>query len=62
MAMWTTQDPHEWDLRWTGTEMMWSEGAQVARDEKGTGYSEMVSGIQVEGEKVIKEGPLVNLG
>jgi hypothetical protein len=62
MAMWTMQGPHERELRWTGMEMMWGEVAQVAGDEKRTGTDGMVSGRQVEGAKVIKEGPLVNPG
>jgi hypothetical protein len=54
--------PHKRELRCTGMEVMWSEVAQVVGDEKGTGTGGMVSGRQVEGEKVIGEQPLVDLG
>jgi hypothetical protein len=36
--------PHKRELRSNGMEVMWSEVAQVARDEKGTGIDGTVSG------------------
>jgi hypothetical protein len=35
-------------------EVMWSEVAQVARDEEGTGTDGVVSGIHMEGEEVMR--------
>jgi hypothetical protein len=39
-------------------EVMWSEVAQVAGDEKGTGTSGTVSGRQMEGAEVMRGGHL----
>jgi hypothetical protein len=46
-------------LRCNGMEVMWSEVAQVAGDEKGTGTGGTVSGRQMGGAEVMRSDHLL---
>jgi hypothetical protein len=50
--------PQKWELTCNGMEVMWSKGAHVGEDEKGSGTGRTVSGRQMGGVEVMRSGHL----